>query len=65
MGLFWKKKEKQPELKKLELVINRQTLLAEYHCPYCNELLKEDNPRLIEKPELDCCPCCKKPFLKD
>ena len=64
MGLFGKKKEKQPELKKLELVINRETLRAEYHCPYCNELLKEDNPRLIEKPDLDYCPYCKKQFLR-
>ena len=64
MGLFGKKKEKRPELKKLELVINRTTLRAEYHCPYCNELLVEDNPRLIEKPDLDYCPKCNKEFLK-
>ena len=63
MGLFGKKKPKE-ELKRLELIINRQTLRAEYHCPYCNELLKEDNPRLIEKPDLDYCPYCKKEFLK-
>lgn len=64
MGLFGKKKEKQPELKKLELVINRDTLRAEYHCPYCNHLLVEDNPRLIEKPEIEFCPECGKEFLK-
>ena len=50
MGLFGKKKEKKLELKKLERVINRDTLRAEYQCPYCNHLLVEDNPRLIKKP---------------
>lgn len=63
MGLF-KKKEKETGLKKLELVINKDTLRAEYHCPYCNHLLVEDNPRLIEKPEIEFCPNCSKEFLK-
>lgn len=60
---FLKKKEK-PQLKKLELVINRNTLRAEYHCPYCNVVLVEDNPRLIEKPKYNQCPNCGKEFLK-
>ena len=64
MGLFWKKKENKSELKKLELVINRDTLRAEYRCPYCNHLLVEGNPRLIEQPELEFCPNCSKEFLK-
>ena len=63
MGLF-KKKSKQEPLRKLELVINRNTLRAEYRCPYCNHLLVEDNPRLIQKPEIEFCPECSKEFLK-
>ena len=63
MGLF-KKKAKEPELKKLLLVLNRETLRAEYHCPYCNALLVADNPSLIEKPDDDSCPECGKAFLK-
>lgn len=63
MGLFGKKKPKE-ELMKLELVINRDTLRAEYHCPYCNYVLKEDNPKRIEKPNNEYCPFCKKEFLK-
>ena len=62
MGLF--KKKTKPELKKLELVINRNTLRAEYHCPYCNKVLVEDNPRLIQKPEINYCPDCSKEFIK-
>lgn len=57
MGLFGKKKVKN-EVKKLELTINKNTLRAEYRCPYCNHLLAEDNPRLIEKPSLTNCPNC-------
>lgn len=64
MGLFGKKKPKQEQLKKLELVINRDTLMAEYHCPYCNQLLVDDNPRLIQKPDIEFCPTCHKEFLK-
>ena len=63
MGLF-KKKSKQEPLRKLELVINRNTLRAEYRCPYCNHLLVEDNPRLIQKPEIEFCPECSKEFMK-
>ena len=63
MGLF-KKKVKEPELKKLVLVINRETLRAEYHCPYCRTLLVEDNPRLIKEPDTDRCSECGKEFLK-
>ena len=63
MGLF-KKKVKEPELKKLSLVINRETLRAEYHCPYCSALLVEDNPRLIKEPDADRCPECGREFLK-
>jgi hypothetical protein len=48
MSIF---KKKKPELKKLELIINRVTLRAEYHCPYCQAKLVEDNPRLIQKPK--------------
>lgn len=61
MRLFGKKK---PVLKKLELVINKNTLRAEYRCPYCNHLLVEDNPRLIQKPEINYCPDCSKEFTK-
>lgn len=63
MGLF-KKKVKEPTLKKLLLVLNRETLRAEYHCPYCNTLLVEDNPSLIEEPDTNNCPECGKEFLK-
>ena len=63
MGLF-KKKVKEPELKKLLLVLNRETLRAEYHCPYCNALLVEDNPSLIKAPDMDRCSECGKEFLK-
>ena len=62
MGLFGKKKPKI-EMRKIELVINRNTLRAEYRCPYCNKLLVEDNPRLIEKPEIDICPECARQFI--
>lgn len=58
MGLFGKKKPKE-EKRKLELIINKQTLRAEYRCPYCNCLLAEDNPRLIQKPNIERCPYCK------
>lgn len=61
MALF---KKKKTELEKLELVINRNTLRAEYHCPYCNKVLVEDNPRFIEKPEYNQCPNCSKEFTK-
>lgn len=61
MGLFGKKK---PVLKKIELVINKNTLRAEYRCPYCNKVLVEDNPRLIQKPEINYCPDCSKEFIK-
>ena len=47
----------------MELVINKETLRAEYRCPYCNELLAEDNPRLIQKPEIEFCPNCSKQFI--
>lgn len=57
-------KKKKPELEKLELVINRNTLRAEYHCPYCNKVLVEDNPRFIQKPEYNQCPQCGKEFTK-
>lgn len=53
----FKKKKEAP--KKLELIINKQTLRAEYRCPYCNCLLAEDNPRLIQKPKIEQCPYCK------
>lgn len=61
MGIFKKKKSEQ--LKKLELVINRETLRAEYRCPYCNEVIVEDDPRLIQKPEINYCPECGKEFI--
>lgn len=63
MGLFWKKKENKPELKKIELIINRETLRAEYRCPYCKKLLAEGNPKLIEKPEIEFCPNYSKEFI--
>ena len=62
MGLFGRKKLKE-EPRKLELIINRDTLRAEYRCPYCNYLLAENNPRLIEKPNLKFCPDCGKEFI--
>lgn len=61
MRLFGKKKNKE-ELKKLELVINRNTLRAEYHCPYCQALLAEDNPRIIERPKENICKRCGKEY---
>ena len=65
MGLFnKKKKEKQPELKKLELKFNGS--MVEYRCPYCNYVLGKSHPNLIDKnmPEINYCPDCSKEFLK-
>ena len=60
MSLF--RKPKPEALRKLELVINRNTLRAEYHCPYCNAVLVEDNPRLIQKPKVNTCLKCGKEY---
>lgn len=62
MGIF-KKKPKQDPLRKLILTTNKEGL-GEYRCPYCNQLLSEGHPRLIEKPDIEFCPNCSKEFIK-
>lgn len=65
MGLFRKKKEKEPEVLKLQLNLNRDTRMAEFKCPYCYEVVKTCIPQRTdeEKPTDNVCPFCKRVFL--
>ena len=63
---FFKKKQEQISLKKLDMKLNPNTNFIEYKCPYCNHTIASQyyaDPNKL-KIDIEFCPNCSKEFIK-
>lgn len=63
MGLFGKKNKVKQEIPK-KMVSTIKNNIAEFRCPYCNNLIISGFYMTIKIPDINTCPNCNKPISK-
>ena len=59
MSIFKRKPKYEPP-KKLTMTLNKDTMFAEFRCPYCNALVHSEYYGTARVPDIKNCPSCQK-----